>query len=159
MTPNDLKEVASLQNWSKHIILWKGREQKLKALLEGRPQKVFDILDLCDEDESLPSDDDERRDLLEQRLESALQRLRPVGVERVILLVKNAAILARWKVSLQPFFDYFGGSRTMVILCLDGSMPAGKWPIHLEQQLEYDPQGTTRYLTSCLADASLVYSE
>jgi len=159
MTPADLRELSGRPAWSKHVVLWVGRRPKLETLLDGKPVQWLDMLDLFDEDETLPVDDDERRDEIERRLAERLMALRPTGGGRSILCVSNAAVLARWKVSLQPFFEFFGGSRTMAILTLDGAMSAGRWQPQLESQLEYQPDGTRRYLTSCLADPTQVYAE
>jgi hypothetical protein len=159
MTPDDLRELCGRSAWGKHIVLWVGRRAKLEALLDGKPVVWLDLLDLFDEDEPLPAEDEDRRGEIEGRLADRLPALRPSGNGRCILCVSNAAILARWKVNLEAFFDFFGGSRTMVVLTLDGTFPAGRWQTHLEQQLEYRPDGTRRYLTSCLADSALVYSE
>jgi hypothetical protein len=159
MTPDDLRELSGRPAWSKHVVLWVGRRPKLEALLDGKPVEWFDILDLFDEDEPLPADDEDRRDEIERRLAVRLMGLRPSGSDRRILCVLNAAILARWKVSLQPFFEFFGGSRTMVVLTMDGAFPAGRWQTHLEQRVEYQPDGTRRYLASCLADPTQVYAE
>ena len=159
MNADDLKELASRPAWSKEVIVWVGREQGLDTTIAGQPQTTFDVLELLDEDEPLPSEAEERRALLEKRLEKRLLELRPAGPGRLILRVRNAALLARYGISLQDFFDYFGSSQTMVILCVDGATPSAKWQTHLEQQVDYNPDGIVRYLASCLPDSSRVFRE
>jgi hypothetical protein len=159
MKPQDLADLASRTNWNKHLVIWVGRRAMLDEILANTLHTAFDVLDLFDEDESLPSDELDRREEVERRLEARLREHRPSSSKRMILRVENAAILARWGISLQAFFDYFIGSHTMAILCLEGAMPTAKWSPHLQQEIEYDPRGTLRYLTSCLADPSQVYTE
>jgi hypothetical protein len=159
MTADDLKTLASRPAWSKHVVIWVGTDQRLDAVLSGQRQQRFDILDLFDEDESLPAEDNERKKQIESRLQSHLKDMHPDGSDRVILRVDNSPILARYKISLQGFFEYFGGSRTMVVMSVSGAMPAGQWQAHLEQHVGYDPEGIVRYLSSCLFDSTLVYRE
>ena len=77
MTPEDLRELSGRPAWSKHVVLWLGRRAKLEALLDGKPVQWLDLLELFDEDEPLPTDDDERRDDIERRLTDRLMALRP----------------------------------------------------------------------------------
>lgn len=159
MNAEELKKLASRPAWSKDVVVWVGREPGLDTAIAGQPQSTFDVLDVLDEDEPLPSEDEERRAMFEKRLEKRLLELRPTGPSRLILRVRNAALLARYGVSLQCFFDHFGSSQTMVILCVEGATKPANWQTHLDQQVDYNPDGIVRYLASCLPDSSRVFRE
>ena len=52
-----------------------------------------------------------------------MKALRPSGPDRIILRVRNAALLAKFGTGLGPFFDWFAGSNTMTILEVDPVKP------------------------------------
>jgi hypothetical protein len=123
MTPDQLRDLANQRLWSKQVVVWIGERSRLDQLLQGKNQQLLDVLGLIPEDDQWPSDSDERADWLRSRLDEAVQGLRPTGPERVILRVRNAALLAKIGTGLQPFFDWFAGSSTMTVLEVDPIKP------------------------------------
>lgn len=104
--------------WSKEVVVWVGQSDPLDELLSGLDRRDLDLLDLLPEDEALPSGLEDRGDLLRRELNRYLQINRSDESSRVVLVVHNTAILARYGVGLQPFYDWFAGARTMTVLDL-----------------------------------------
>jgi len=123
MTPDQLKDLVNQRLWSKQVVVWIGERSHLDQLLQGKSERLLDILELIPEDDQWPSDPEERADWLRSRLDEAVRSLRPTGSERVILRVRNAALIATIGTGLQPFFDWFAGSSTMTVLEVDPIKP------------------------------------
>lgn len=116
MSAQQLKQLVDQPLWSKQVVLWIGERSRLDAILQGRPQRQVDVLDLIPDDDAAPVSPDERAERLRRRLDEVIRGLQPAGRERVVLRVRNAALLARLGVGLGPFFDRFAGSSTMTVL-------------------------------------------
>ncbi len=125
MTPDQLRDLVNQRLWSKQVVVWIGERSRLDQLLQGKSQQLLDVLELIPEDDQWPSDPDERAECLRSRLDEAVQGLRPAGPERVILRVRNAALLATLGTGLRPFFDWFAGSSTMTVLEVEPIKPIG----------------------------------
>jgi len=138
MNPEQLKELVHQPLWSKQVVVWIGERCHLDQLLQGKSQRQIDILELLPEDETWPSDPDDRADWLRRRLDKVVQDLRPSGPERVILRVRNAALLARLGIGLGPFFDWFAGSSTMTVLEVDPVKPV-RLPDSVTGTIRVDP--------------------
>jgi len=123
MTPDQLRDLVDQPLWSKQVIVWIGERSRLDQLLQGKSQRLLDVLALIPDDDQWPSDPEERADWLRSRLDEAVQGLRPAGPKRVILRVRNAALLAKLGIGLEPFFDWFAGSSTMTVLEVDPIKP------------------------------------
>ena len=139
--------------------MWVGSDKLLDEILSGQPHGTIDILDVFADREELPSDSTWRRDEIRRRLEVRLRELQPPEGQRLILRVKSVGLLSRYEVGLEPFFDFFGLSRTMAILCVERESPDLKWPVHLERGIAWQPDGLVRYLTARLADPNKVFRE
>lgn len=158
MTLLDLKTLVQKPAWSKEVVLWVGSDDILDECLFGYPQAKFDILDLFSEPETFPVAEDERRAIIKRSLNQRLKELRPSGDNRLILRVYNIGLIGRYRVGLGPFYDWFSGSRTMVVLCLKMLKPVS-FPMHLEKDLEYHVDGLIDYFKTCLADPNKIYME
>jgi hypothetical protein len=91
MSLEQLRELIEQPLWSKQVVVWIGERASLDQLLSSGPsQQVIDILELIPEDETWPTDPEDRSDWLRRRLNDAVKGLRPTGPERVILRVRNA---------------------------------------------------------------------
>jgi hypothetical protein len=150
MTPAELGDLVDQSLWSKQVVVWMGTRQGLDQLLHGHPQRTIDILELIPEDESWPTDREERADWLRLRLDEAVKALRPHGDGRVILRVRNAAILARLGTGLGPFFDWFAGSTTMSILEVDPVKPV-RLPDSVAGTIRVDFDWLADRLRACLS--------
>jgi hypothetical protein len=123
MTPEQLRDLVDQPLWSKQVIVWIGERSRLDQLLQGKSQRLLDVLSLIPDEIQWPSDPEERADCLRFRLDEAVQSLRPAGPGRVVLRVRNAALLAKLGTGLEPFFDWFAGSSTMTVLEVDPIKP------------------------------------
>jgi hypothetical protein len=138
MSPEQLRGVVDQPPWSKQVIVWMGSRSGLDQILQGHSQRVVDVLEMIPEDESWPTDPDDRADWLRRRLDHEVQALRPSGPERVILRVRHAALLAKLGTGLGPFFDWFAGSTTMTILEVDPVKPV-RLPDTVAGTIQVDP--------------------
>ena len=138
MNAEELKDLVNQRAWSKQVIVWIGERFRLDQLLEGKSQRVLDVLELIPEDEEWPSDSEDRADWLRSRLDERVQGLRPSGPDRAILRVRNAALLAKLEIGLQPFFDWFAGSSTMTVLEIGPIKPV-RLPDTVTSEIRADP--------------------
>jgi len=123
----DLKALVKQRTWDKEVLVWLGTEKSLIGALGSAKHVVLDLLDLFQPD-SLPPDDDTTKDAIHGQL---CQRLRaiPKGPDnRTVLVVKSIGLLARYKVGLKGFYDWFVGSHTVVALLLEGTVEKTDWP-------------------------------
>ena len=138
--------------------MWIGTESALKKDLGSEKQQSLDLLDLFPPEEDVPTDDSERSRLLSERLVRELQNLKESVPGRSVLIVRNAALLGRYRVSLTPFYDWYGTDKKMAILLL-ASESEFQLPLHLQSDVKCDGGATVHYLTSCLANPRLVFRE
>jgi hypothetical protein len=149
MSLQTFQSLVQRPDWSKNVLVWIGAPAALEPVLQGTTQVQLDLLDLFPENDGLPAARDERAELLEQRLKQHLQQIRPTGDERVVLRVRNAALLARYGVGLRCFYDWFAGSRTLTILEIDRLRPLDL-PGTVADSLRFDPDELVRYYRSLL---------
>lgn len=119
MNLSDFKHLLDRPAWSKDVIVWIGSPDKLDEQLEGRNVVRLDLLNLMPDDDILPSAREERAQLIQRALEKKLREEKDRVVNRTILRVENAALLARYGVGLQSFYDWFAGAHTMTVLHID----------------------------------------
>ena len=94
----------------------------------------FDMLDLLDlfKPASMPVEDDEVRQHLSRSLRQYLKSIPRVAAKRTVLIVRSAGLLARYRVGVQDFYDWFCDDFAMVILLVEGSCSEGEWPDEVE---------------------------
>jgi hypothetical protein len=116
-TPGELARLFQQKTWEKDVVLWIGSEGKLRELLGAAPHTALDLLDLFDPDR-LPMDADETRTDLQRNLRAWLRGHAPGSSSRLILLVRSVGLLARYRVPLNDFYDWFCHDFAMVVLLL-----------------------------------------
>jgi hypothetical protein len=119
MNAQSFKSLLAAPYWSKDVVVWAGNQKQLDDMLSGIHRADIDLLDLLPDDDDLQSAADERAELLRRALDRHLQSLRSEGDIRTVLVVRNAALLIRYRVGLGPFYDWFGGDKTMAVLVVD----------------------------------------
>lgn len=124
---NELAELVRQRTWDKELLLWFGPEIKLLPILASIHVDVFDLLDLFDP-ASIPVDHDDVRQHLSQALRQRLKSIPRVAARRTALIVRSAGLLARYRVGVQDFYDWFCDDFTMVILLVEGRCSEGEWP-------------------------------
>ena len=73
-------------------------------------------------------DDDETKAALHSRLRQRLKSMPKGPDNRTVLVVKSIGLLARYRVGLNDFYDWFIGSHTVVILLLEVAEDKTEWP-------------------------------
>jgi hypothetical protein len=137
-------------SWSKDVVVWVGSGEVLGSALEKARQVELDLLDLFPEDEALPASRDDRADLLRGQLDAKLQQVRPTDAERIVLRVRNAALLARYGVGLRSFYDWFGGARTLAVLEINRTRPV-QLPSAVTANITFDTDALVEYFRPLLA--------
>jgi hypothetical protein len=123
--------LLSQRTWDKELILWYGTEAKLQPFLFGIQVDVFDLLDLFTPAD-LPVEDDEVRIYLSRSLSQYLKSIPRVAAGRTVLIVRSAGLLARYRVGVQDFYDWYCDDFAMAFLLIEGSCTEGKWPDEVE---------------------------
>lgn len=128
---DDLSKILSQQTWDKELILWLGPESKLLSSLTNVQVNIIDLLDMFATVETAGEDDDVRKHLsrsLRQHLKSIP---RTVG-KRIVLIVRSAGLLARYRVGVQDFYDWFCNDFALAILLIEGTCHGTEWPDDVE---------------------------
>jgi hypothetical protein len=123
----DLKALVKQRTWDKEVLMWLGSEKSLIGALGSAKHTVLDLLDLFQFDK-LPPDDDSTKDAIQGQLRQRLRAMPKGPDNRTILVVKSIGLLARYKVGLNDFYNWFIGSHTLVALLLEGSTEKFDWP-------------------------------
>ena len=126
-TAEELTALVRQRNWDKDLVLWIGPEAGLHTAIGKVPYGTLDLLDLLDEN-NLPTDDEAARLDLARAIRSRLQAMSPSASNRIVLVVKSIGVLARYRVGVKEFYEWFCGDRAMVILTLDGRLEKTGWP-------------------------------
>lgn len=139
----------------RHVYLWHGELPVLHALL---PLELSVHLDLWDVARSLPRAPlavDEARRVLQAAIEAWLDHhLPPVGAQRVVV-VTGAALLARYRMPLNVFFNLAGESQ-MFVFILPPHETAFQPRRPLPPYVDFDAQATLTYLHTKLGDPAII---
>jgi hypothetical protein len=146
----EFRSLLDRPSWSKDVAVWIGNGAALSELLQNMNKQDLDLLELFPDDEALPVTRDDRAELLGHRLDQTLQAIRPAGPERMVLRVRNVALLARYGVGLQSFFDWFGGSKTFVVLEIN-RVKAVALPESIMGSIGFDADWLVEYFRPLLA--------
>jgi len=123
----DLKALVKQRTWDKEVIIWLGPEKPLISAIGGSKHVLLDLLDLFEPD-NLPPDDDSTKDVLCAQLRHRLRSIAKGPDNRTVLVVKSIGLLARYRVGLKEFYDWFVGSYTILILLLEAPPEKSDWP-------------------------------
>jgi hypothetical protein len=124
---DELANIVQQRTWDKELLLWLGPEAKLLPLLSGIQVEFLDLLDLFEPDTISVDDDDVRRHL-SQSLRKRLKLIPRVPGKRTALIVRSAGLLARYRVGVQDFYDWFCGDFAMAALLIEGRCNENEWP-------------------------------
>ena len=130
-THDELAKLIRQRTWDKELLLWFGSEIKLLPFLGSIHVEVLDLLDLF-EGASLPVDDDDVRQRLSQSLRQRLRSFPRAPGGRTALIVRSAGLLARYRVGVQEFYDWFCDDFSMAILLIEGRCNEADWPDEVE---------------------------
>jgi hypothetical protein len=124
---NELQALLSQRTWDKELILWRGLEKPLFDCLSPVKHVTIDLLDLFQPGD-LQMDDEETKGALHSRLRQRLKAMPRGPDNRTVLVVKSIGLLARYRVGLNDFYDWFIGSHTVVVLLLEAAEDHTEWP-------------------------------
>lgn len=141
MQPHDqLTTLVRQRTWNKELILWYGPEGKLRPQLEGIQIRDLDLLDLFTPGDTLP-EDDEIRQHISRSLRQHLKSIPRAPTAHSALIVRSSGLLARYRVGVQDFYDWYCDDFAMVILLVDGSYRGDEWP----EEVECRPDSLVEY--------------
>jgi hypothetical protein len=130
-THDQLSELIRQRTWDKELLLWFGPEVKLLPFLASIHVEILDLLDLFDA-AKMPVDDDDVRQHLSQSLRQRLKSIPRAPGGRTALIVRSAGLLARYRVGVQDFYDWFCDDFAMAILLIEGGCSEKDWPDEVE---------------------------
>lgn len=158
MNAHEFQTLLQAPFWSKEIVVWNAPLEALDHALAGAPRRDLDLLDLLPEDEHLPVAAEDRGDLLRRRLDEFLQTSPPGNGGRVVLVVHHPALLARYGVGLQPFYDWFAGAKSMTVLAL-GRLASIELPDTLAGEVVLHSNWLVEYFRSALSKPDYICGE
>jgi hypothetical protein len=141
-TQNELTNLLRQRTWDRELILWFGPEVKLRPFLTSVQVETLDLLDTFDP-AALPVDDEEVRQHLSRSLRKCLQSIPRTAGKRTALIVRSAGLLARYRVGVQDFYNWFCDDFAMVILLVEGRCSESEWP----DEVECASDGLVEYFT------------
>jgi|SRR6185312_6325360 len=127
----EMAKLVRQRTWDKELVLWFGPETTLLPFLASIHVEVLDLLDLV-ETGRVSVDDDELREHLSQSLRQQLRSISREGARRTALIVRSAGLLARYRVGVQDFYDWFCDDFAMAILLIEGRCSERDWPEEVE---------------------------
>ncbi len=146
---DELTPLLKQRTWDKELVLWSGPEQQLAPALNGLHVETIDLLDLFDpvqpamdnevsvddmgsSDRSnpvqLPLDDDEVRMHLSRSLRCRLQTISRRPGKKIVLVVRSAGLLARYRVGVHAFYEWFCDDFSMAFLLVERPPTKETWP-------------------------------
>ena len=142
----------------KHVYVWNG---DANSLLEILGEEIREELDLSSDIEIGTSADEANGVVLgrniERKLESKLSELYAEVQERhrqQVLVVTSSSILARYKIGLTVFFNYYLGDHTMVVFVVPKAKAVGD--LNLPGYVRYNPNETLKYLSALAQPENVV---
>jgi hypothetical protein len=145
LTVDDLVKLLRERNWNKELNLWVGSEGQLRSALDGVRTESLDLLDLFDPDQ-LPIDDDDVRQHMIHKLRHKLKTIPRQPGRHVVLVVKSAGLLARYRVGVREFYDWFCDDESMVVLLIEGRCTETHW----QDEVECDPDRLIEYFDAAM---------
>jgi hypothetical protein len=161
-TIDELAQLVQQRTWDKELVVWFGPESKLLPALTGVQVETLDLLDLFTTWAGLSetgmrasemlahvgpasqlTDDDDIRQYLTRSLCKWLQSLDRRGGKRTALLVRSAALLARYRVGVRDFYEWFCDDFSMVILLVERPAAEEQWP----EEVECNPNRMVEYFS------------
>jgi hypothetical protein len=161
-TIDELAQLVQQRTWDKELVVWFGPESKLLPALTAVQVETLDLLDLFTTWPGLSetgtgvseirphvgpvsqlTEDDDIRQYLTRSLRKWLQSLDRPGGKRTALLVRSAALLARYRVGVRDFYEWFCDDFSMVILLVERPAAEEQWP----EEVECNPNRMVEYFS------------
>lgn len=136
----------------RHLYLWYGEADALQALLPSGKTQSLDLFALAATLESRPLAQSEAQEALSDVLRARVRAWAQRDADaRPILVVTGSELLARYRVSLNPFYEALTG-QVMVVL-VSSARDAAYRPVEpLPSYVICDPGATFTYLSALVED-------
>lgn len=142
----------------KHVYVWNGDAD---SLLEILGEDITEELDLSSDIDIGTSADEASEVVLARNIERKLEgRLSELYAEirkrnkQQVLVVTSSSILARYKIGLTVFFNYYLGDHTMVAFVVPKAKASGD--LNLPEYVRYNPHETLKYLSALAQPENVV---
>lgn len=139
----------------KHVYVWNGDEDVLLEIVGKGLACEFDLAADIQVDESYDQSETGFSRRIERSLEKKLFELYSEindQEKQQILIVSSSSILARYKMGLTVFYDYYLGDRTMVVFVVPKPQVLASFPDYVR----YDPDETLKYLGNLVQPENIV---
>lgn len=139
----------------KHVYVWNGDEDVLLEIVGKELACEFDLAADIQVDESYDQNETGFSRRIERSLEKKLFELYSEVNDREkqqILVVSSSSILARYKMGLTVFYDYYLGDRTMVVFVVPKPEVLAIFPDYVR----YAPDETLKYLGNLVQPENIV---
>jgi hypothetical protein len=139
----------------KHVYVWNSDEDVLLEIVGKGLAWEFDLATDIQVDESYDQSETGFPRRIERSLEQKLFELYSEVNDREkqqILIVSSSSILARYKMGLTVFYDYYLGDRTMVVFVVPKPQVLASFPDYVR----YDPDETLKYLGNLVQPENIV---
>ena len=100
----------------RHVYLWHGEESALRLLLRPGLEILLDLYALTMRLERTPGETDEARRLLQTAVSDWLRAQSPSPGSQKVIIVTGGSLLARYRVSLDNFFQVSSESRLVIFV-------------------------------------------
>jgi len=139
----------------RHVYLWHGELQDLRALVPSSTVVELDLYSLAATLSKKPFALDEARRLLEAGIAAWLkEHLTSLAAHQVILVTGNS-LLQRYRVPLDSFFQASSEIR-LIVFAVSRSQTDYRPPRAMPSYVELEPSATFEYLRAKLGDHALV---
>jgi hypothetical protein len=140
----------------KHVYVWNDEKSRFLEFVDKELIMELDVALETGVYENEVAQQDIRRKIekaLETRLSELYSQVQNRG-DQQILAVTSPSVLAKYRIGLTVFYSYYLGDRTMVVFIV----PKPKDLDHLTfpEYIEYDPDGTLKYLANLVGFENVV---
>jgi hypothetical protein len=139
----------------RHVYLWHGELAALHALLRPGLSIHLDLVEMVQSLSRTPWATDEARRVLQTAVQSWLERHTPQGGGQQVVAITGAALLARYRVPLNAFFNWAGESQ-MFVFVLPPHETTFRPHRPLPPYVDFDPHVTLNYLRTKLGDPAII---
>lgn len=143
----------------KHAYVWNEDKNRFTELVNKDLIRELDMALEISADENEAGQAGIRRCIektLETKLSELYSQVQKGGVQQ-ILAVTSPSILARYRIGLTVFYNYYLGDRTMVVFIIP--RPKNLENFAFPEYVQYNPDGTVKYLANLVGLENVVGGE
>lgn len=149
MNSEDFKKLVTrfVKNYlpGRKLFIWVGKKETLICFL---PPEIIKEIDLFKLISSEGASEYGAEKTIRSVLLQVAKNVSPLAKSKQILVLTNAYILARYKIPLTPFYDYYLGDQTIVVL----QIPKFSFLNELPSYINYDSSLVINYFKKILPE-------